>query len=143
MANQSPRQKQTVARVMHEFKTGELASGEGGKAGRVKSPRQAIAIALSEAGASRTQTPAEKRHARARTESGEDAAPKDEGGTRGQAKAKSGKAPRAPAAPQRAAKAEPAAEPTHAQLMKQARQAAIPGRSRMTKEQLKRALRRH
>jgi hypothetical protein len=41
--------KQTakVAKVMHEFKTGELHSGKGGKV--VKSPKQAIAIALSEA----------------------------------------------------------------------------------------------
>jgi len=41
--------KQTakVAKVMHEFKAGELHSGKGGKV--VKSPKQAIAISLSEA----------------------------------------------------------------------------------------------
>jgi hypothetical protein len=38
---------------MHEFKHGELKSGRGGKGGKVKSRRQAIAIALSEAGASK------------------------------------------------------------------------------------------
>ena len=36
-----------VGKVMHEFKTGKLHSGAGGKV--VKNPQQAIAIALSEA----------------------------------------------------------------------------------------------
>jgi hypothetical protein len=36
-----------VAKVMREFKTGTLHSGKGGKV--VKNPKQAIAIALSEA----------------------------------------------------------------------------------------------
>ena len=36
-----------VGKVMKEFKTGSLHSGKGGKV--VKSPKQAIAIALSEA----------------------------------------------------------------------------------------------
>lgn len=40
-----------VGSVMREFKKGELHSGKGGKV--VKSPKQAIAIALSEAGMSR------------------------------------------------------------------------------------------
>lgn len=41
--------KQTakVGKVMHEFKTGTLHSGKGGKV--VKNPKQAIAISLSEA----------------------------------------------------------------------------------------------
>lgn len=37
-----------VSKVMKEFKAGTLHSGKGGKV--VKSPKQAIAIALSEAG---------------------------------------------------------------------------------------------
>ena len=37
-----------VQKVMHEFKTGTLHSGKGGKV--VKSRKQAIAIAMSEAG---------------------------------------------------------------------------------------------
>jgi len=37
-----------VGKVMKEFKSGSLHSGKGGKV--VKSPKQAIAIALSEAG---------------------------------------------------------------------------------------------
>ncbi len=40
--------KNKVQKVMHEFKTGTLHSGKGGKV--VKNPKQAIAIALSEAG---------------------------------------------------------------------------------------------
>jgi hypothetical protein len=36
-----------VGKVMHEFKTGTLHSGKGGKV--VKNPKQAIAIAMSEA----------------------------------------------------------------------------------------------
>jgi Family of unknown function (DUF6496) len=40
---------------MHEFAHGELKSGPGGKGGKVKSRKQAIEIALSEAGASNYQ----------------------------------------------------------------------------------------
>ncbi len=62
MPRESKAQKETVGRVMHEFKHGELSSGSGEK---VKNPRQAVAIALSEAGASNQQSPAEnKRHLR-------------------------------------------------------------------------------
>jgi hypothetical protein len=64
MAQQSRGQKRTVGRVMHEFKHGELESSRGGK---VKSRRQAVAIALSEAGASRNQTPQKNRRNLART----------------------------------------------------------------------------
>lgn len=38
-----------VKREMHKFKRGKLRSGKGGRGGRVKSRKQAIAIALSEA----------------------------------------------------------------------------------------------
>jgi hypothetical protein len=68
MANTSSRQKRTIGRVMHEYAHGELKSGEAGKAGKVKSRKQAIAIALDEAGASRTKRPTENRKAEARTE---------------------------------------------------------------------------
>lgn len=40
--------KTKVQKVMHEFKTGTLHSGKGGKV--VKNRKQAIAIAMSEAG---------------------------------------------------------------------------------------------
>jgi hypothetical protein len=38
-----------VEREMHKFKSGKLKSGKRGKAGKVKSRKQAIAIGLSEA----------------------------------------------------------------------------------------------
>jgi hypothetical protein len=38
-----------VEREMHKFKRGTLMSGKGGRGGRVKSRKQAIAIGLSEA----------------------------------------------------------------------------------------------
>lgn len=58
MARQSKAQKDTVERVMHEFKEGELETAGGRK---VRSRKQAIAIALSEAGASNQQSPEENR----------------------------------------------------------------------------------
>src|SRR6185437_1493513 len=61
MAKSSPSQRKTEGRVMHEFKHGELKSGPGGKGGKVKSRRQAIAIALSEAGASKYKSAAKNR----------------------------------------------------------------------------------
>lgn len=68
MAKTSPRQRKTIGRVMHEFEHGELKSGRQGKAGKVKSRRQAIAIALREAGASKYESPRKNRKAEARTE---------------------------------------------------------------------------
>jgi len=46
----SVKQKSKVSRVMHEHKEGKLTSGSGKK---VKSRKQAIAIAMSESGQSR------------------------------------------------------------------------------------------
>jgi hypothetical protein len=56
MAKESMSQRKTTGRVMHEFAHGELKSGAGGKGGKVKSRRQAIAIALKEAGASKYES---------------------------------------------------------------------------------------
>jgi Family of unknown function (DUF6496) len=42
-----------VKNEMHRYKRGKAKSGPGGKGGKVKSRRQAIAIALKEAGASK------------------------------------------------------------------------------------------
>lgn len=44
---ESKEQKETVGRVMHEFKHGELETSTGKK---VTNPRQAVAIAMHEAG---------------------------------------------------------------------------------------------
>src|SRR5215472_5839641 len=51
--HQSNAQKETISRVMHEFKHGELESSSGR---RVKNRKQAIAIGLREAGASRYES---------------------------------------------------------------------------------------
>ena len=78
---ESEPQKETVERVMHEFKHGELPSGTGGQ--KVKNRKQAIAIALSEAGESNQQTPKENkerlRHTNAKERRGETARDEAEG----------------------------------------------------------------
>ena len=54
MAKQTKKQSTKIAKVMHEFKTGTLHGGinpKGPKKAKVvKNPKQAIAIALSQAG---------------------------------------------------------------------------------------------
>jgi hypothetical protein len=67
MPRTSPRQRKTTGRVMHEFKHGELKSGRRGKGGKVKSRKQAIAIALHEAGASKYDTKSKRKKSLAKT----------------------------------------------------------------------------
>src|SRR5260221_10396505 len=67
MPKTAPRQRKTIGRVMHEFEHGELKSGPDGKAGPVKNRKQAIAIALHEAGASKFDSPEERQRNFART----------------------------------------------------------------------------
>ena len=55
-------QKNKVERVLHEFKEGDLRSSSGAK---VKSRKQAVAIALSESGQSNQQSPARNRQKKA------------------------------------------------------------------------------
>ena len=62
--HQSKAQKETVSRVMYEFKHGELETGSGKK---VKNPKQAIAIGLREAGASKYESKAKNRENLKRT----------------------------------------------------------------------------
>jgi hypothetical protein len=52
---ETPAQKRKVGKVMGEAKRGALKSGPGGKGGTVKNRKQAVAIALSEAGLSRNK----------------------------------------------------------------------------------------
>ena len=67
MPKTSMSQRKTMGRVMHEYAHGELKSGPRGKGGKVKSRRQAVAIALSEAGASKYDSKSENRRHLART----------------------------------------------------------------------------
>jgi hypothetical protein len=60
-AKTSPSQRKTMGRVMHEYAHGELKSGPNGKGGKVKSRRQAIAIALKESGASKYESKSENK----------------------------------------------------------------------------------
>ncbi len=68
MARQSRPQRETVERVMREFKEGELETSRGTP---VRSQRQAVAIALHEAGASRDESPAANRRNLRRTKARE------------------------------------------------------------------------
>ena len=121
--HESKAQKETVGRVMHEFKHGELRSG--GRGQRVKNPRQAIAIALSEAGASNQQGPEKNeenlRHTKAKERRGETAQAETEGrGSRGSG-AKGA--------------------PTRDDLYREAREKGIAGRSKMSRAELEHAVR--
>ncbi|MBV8565547.1 MAG: hypothetical protein JO366_03215 [Methylobacteriaceae bacterium] len=64
MAQQKPAQKKTMQRVMHEYKHGELKTSRGTK---VKSPKQAVAIGLHEAGASKYESKEQNKKNLART----------------------------------------------------------------------------
>lgn len=58
MAKESKAQRETIERVMGEWKEGKLETSRGTP---VTSQRQAVAIALHEAGASRDESPARNR----------------------------------------------------------------------------------
>ncbi|WP_406858206.1 DUF6496 domain-containing protein [Alsobacter sp. KACC 23698] len=149
MPRPSDEQKKTVERVMHEFKQGELEQPGGRK---VKNPKQAIAIALHEAGESNRESPARNRAALRRTKAkekrGETALAGKEGKAaqdRTMAKATGasprGRASTAKSANTSAAKTAPAdGGQTKADLYAEARKRDVPGRSRMSKRQLERAL---
>ena len=49
MLRYSKKAQEKIKKVMHEFKEGTLKSGKGGKGGKVKNRKQAIAIGISEA----------------------------------------------------------------------------------------------
>jgi Family of unknown function (DUF6496) len=103
-------QSEVVERVMHEFKEGKLERGHGGK---VTNPKQAIAIALSEAGASNQQSPAENRKRLGQTKAKERASRRS---------SRDG-------------------DETRAQLYAEATRKGVRGRSRMTKAELRKAVR--
>jgi hypothetical protein len=151
---ETARQKRITGRVMHEFKHGELKSGRGGKGGKVKSRRQAIAIALNEAGDSRTESArrnkrnlrrTERKEARGRTGQQEREGKSHLGaaGKRESTRAMGGKnAEKRTARGRKAAhtRAHRADGHTRAELYARARRRDIAGRSKMTKRQLENAL---
>lgn len=120
-AGQPPEQKKIVERVMHEFKEGDLRIRGGRK---VKNPKQAIAIALREAGASNQESPSEnRRNLRETTQkpnAGKTASPRQRLGPNA---SKAGRAR------------------TRAELYAEAKRRDIPGRSKMSRAELEKALR--
>jgi hypothetical protein len=152
MAKATERQRRTEGRVMHEFKHGELKSGRGGKGGKVKSRKQAIAVALSEAGHSKNDSAHENRKHRAKSARkeahGRTAQQEKEGrrhigakGERESTRAMGGKNARhRTASGKRAARGRARGGETKAELYKKAQKRDIPNRSKMTKTQLENAL---
>jgi hypothetical protein len=112
--HQSKAQKETVSRVMHEFNQGKLETSRGGK---VRNPKQAIAIGLREAGASKYESKGKNREnlkrTKARERRGATENDRSELANNGQ---------------------------TRTDLYAEARRRNIPGRSRMSKRELERAL---
>ena len=153
MAKSTPSQRKTSGRVMHEFKHGELKSGPGGKGGKVKSRKQAIAIAVNESGASKYESKTENKRNLARSKrkeaSGETGQQEREGkshvGARGKressramggenAKSATGRGRKAARARSRDGGA------SKAELYKRAKAKGIENRSKMSKRQLENAL---
>jgi len=113
--HQSNAQKETVGRVMHEFKHGELETSSGKK---VKNPKQAIAIGLREAGASKYESKEKNRENLKRTKARERRGATEKDHSEGQ---------RGP-------------ERTRSELYTEAKHRNIPGRSKMSKKELEHAL---
>lgn len=59
MAKYGPKAQKKIAKVMHEYGEGKLKSGRSGK--KVRSQKQAIAIAISEARAAGGKVPKKQR----------------------------------------------------------------------------------
>ena len=138
MANhQSPGQKKTVARVMHEFKHGELKTARGAR--KVKNPKQAIAIALNEAGSSKYESDQKNaehlRHTKAKERRGETYQDEKEGH-----RATKKTYQRATDKSTRRASQKRGDGKTRTELYAQARRRNIPNRSKMNKSELETAL---
>lgn len=154
MARTSPRQRKTTGRVMHEFKHGELKTGRGGKGGKARSRRQAIAIALREAGASKYESKRKNKQSLAKTKRKEahgdtyqqEREGKSRVGARGRREsspAMGGKDARHTSARGRKAaraRSRDDGKDTRAELYQEAKRRDIPGRSKMSKRQLENAL---
>ena len=121
MAKQSKPQQDTMERVMHEFKHGELKARGGRK---VKNRRQAIAIGLNEAGASKFKSRKQNDHSLRRTKQ----------------KERRGETARAEAEGRRNDPTANGRGDTRAALYAEARRRNLPGRSKMDRAELQRAL---
>jgi hypothetical protein len=164
---QTPAQRETVERVMHEFKHGELKTARGTR--KVKNPKQAVAIALHEAGASKNESPADNkrnlRRTKAKERRGETYHDEAEGKKSRTKSSASGTTTRKASTRKTATRKPPArktttrkttarrstarkastrgrtgGERTKAELYAEAKRRNIPGRSKMDKAQLQRAL---
>jgi Family of unknown function (DUF6496) len=113
--HQSKAQKETIDRVMHEFKHGELESSSGQK---VRNPKQAIAIGLREAGASKYESREKNRENLRRTKARE-----RRGSTQKDRREQHNDG-----------------QMTREELYAEAERRKIPGRSKMNKRELERAL---
>lgn len=117
---------------MHEFKQGALKAARGMRT--VRNPKQAVAIALSEAGASKYESEAENRRNLHRTEAkarrGETYRDAAEGGKRRASK-------------KARVRGNAGVSKTKAELYAAAKRHKIAGRSKMNKRQLERALHAH
>ena len=154
MASTSPRQRRIAGRVMHEFKHGELKNGPGGRGGKVKNRRQAIAIALEEAGSSKYESERRNRRNLHRTErkeaAGRTARQEREGkshvgaaGKRESTRAIGGRnARKTTSRGRKAARARSRKSDGHTrqELYEKAKTRHIGGRSKMSKRQLENAL---
>ena len=150
MPKSTPAKRKTAGRVMHEFAHGELKSGSGEK---VKSRKQAIAIALSESGNSNYVSKKKNRSnlakSKAKEAKGRTAQQEKEGkahvgadGQRESSRSMGGKnAKRNTAAGTRAARSRARdGGPTKAELYARAKRKGIANRSKMSKKQLENAL---
>jgi hypothetical protein len=151
---ESSRQKRVTGRVMHELKHGELKSGRGGKGGKVKSRRRAVAIALREAGASKYDSAkrngrnlrrTEQKEARGRTAQQEREGKSHLGAYRKResTKAMAGRNARKQTARgyrTALARTRKADGHTRQELCQKAKRRHVEGRSKMTKRQLENAL---
>jgi hypothetical protein len=113
-SHQSKAQKETISRVMQEFKHGELESSSGR---RVSNPKQAIAIGLREAGAPQYESKEKNRENLKRTKA------RERQGTAAKVRRR-----------------QDHEHMTRAELYAEARRRNIRGRSKMSRRQLERAL---
>jgi hypothetical protein len=134
-SHESKEQRGTVERVMHEYKEGELRTGRG-KGPKVKSRKQAVAIALHESGSTNKESPKKNKQNLARTKGKErkgQTAEAEKEGKRAQNRTVHKGESRGRAGGSHGGETKEA-------LYAKAKARDIPGRSKMSKGELQRAL---